>query len=388
MTIDTEFSTPHGQYRLHRLPRRHHPSLRAWDAADDYLIRTLSDTAETTGNTLVLNDDFGALCLGLLPHRPVLWFDSAVEADALARNLADNDLPSVPTVPQTQPPPTQDVTRVVMKIPRNSALLAWQLAMLNRHLPEGIPVWLGGMLKHVTAADQAVMADYLADVSHSRIVRKARYWAGVSTDRSRLPPTEQWSVPDAGLNLENRPGVFSARRLDPGAACLLRHLPAIHNLVSADLPERADILDLCCGNGVLGLSWQQLHSGHSVQFSDASAAAVTSTRINWQLAGHGSEPDQSTHCAVHHQDGLSNTTELRCDLILCNPPFHQADTITTDVARALFRQAGQALQSRGWLIVVANRHLGYHQLLKASFRQVSVLSGERRFVVLAATQPK
>ena len=384
MDIDTQFSTPHGQYRLRRLPLQHHPSLRAWDAADDYLIQAITDASTGSGQTLVLNDDFGALSIGLLPQQPVIWFDSAVEAGALAMNLSANELPPLTMISQTELPPTEPVSRVVLKIPRNSALLDWQLAMINRHLPAGTPVLLGGMLKHVTPADQKVMATRLQDLTHSRIVRKARYWQGVTRHEDAIPQPEHWSVPEVEFSLVNRAGVFSARRPDPGAVCLLQHFS---DIAGAELPEQAQVLDLCCGNGILGLAWQQRFRTHSVYFSDASAAAIDSVHANWQRYCQDSGANSRDSAPILHQDGLRDTPDLRFNLILCNPPFHQADTVTTDVSRELFRQARYALQPQGQLIVVANRHLGYHRLLRADFQKVAVLSGDKRFVVMAASQP-
>lgn len=375
--IETRFTTATGTFNLQRLPVHHHPSLRAWDAADDYLVSTLHEQ-ETFGfgSILLVNDAFGALTIALHTANPTLWYDSAVEADALAMNLQQNQLPPVPVFPQTEPPPATS-SQVVVKLPRSSALLDWQLAMLNHYLPTGTPIWLGGMLKHVTPADQKVMQHRLGEVQASRIVRKARIWQAVTTNQSTQPTAADIEIPEFDLSLCNHPGGFSPKRLDPSAACLLAHLDQID---LSGLPERPSVIDLCCGNGVLGLAWMKRHPQSKLMLTDASAAAVTSAR---QSAERNLPTD--SQWTVKQQNGLPDAENSKADLILCNPPFHQADTITTDVARQLFHQARLALNPDGAMVVVANRHLGYHQVLKSYFTSVNTLSRDSRFVVLRAT---
>lgn len=376
--LDRQLDCATGTYTLYRLPERHHPALRAWDAADDYLIQTLHDTQPKTP-LLLVNDAFGALGVALHAHRPTLWYDSAVEADALALNLSRNGLSDLARVPQTESPPSS-AAQVVLKLPRSSALLDWQLAQLNRHLPVGTPILLAGMLKHVTPADLNVMQARLGNVQTSRIVRKARYWQAETTGAGQLPTTQPVVIDDFQLTLHNHPGVFSPRRLDPGAACLLQHLTLLD---TSELPTQQRVIDLCCGNGVLGLAWLRLHPQADMTFCDASAAAISSAQASAQ---HNLGADQSWSVVL--RDGLQGAAPGSADLILCNPPFHQSDTVTTDVAQALFHQARGVLTQEGRMVVVANRHLGYHQMMKAYFRSVKTISNDKRFVVLVAAQPR
>ncbi|MCV6004227.1 class I SAM-dependent methyltransferase, partial [Escherichia coli] len=48
-----------------------------------------------------------------------------------------------------------------------------------------------------------------------------------------------------------------------------------------------------------------------------------------------------------------------CDLIMCNPPFHQQQAITDHIAWQMFCDAKQILNQNGKLLVIGNRHLGY-----------------------------
>lgn len=376
--IETQFQSIHRTLELRRSPFPHHPALRAWDAADEYL---LAHAAEQSPNSrwAIVNDSFGALTLGLATQAPVLWYDSAVEADALADNAIRNGIPTPKQHAQSEPLPN-DVDGVLLKLPRSSALLDWQLAQINKQLPAGRPLLLGGMLKHVTPADLAVLDARLDGLAASRIVKKARIWQAVTSSRSEIPAIQHVKISEPEVVLHHRAGVFSPKRLDPGAACLLGYLADIER---GTLGEDAQIIDLCCGSGILGLAWLLRHPSHHLLSTDASVAAVTSAELT--LAANA---PRTASWSVRLGDGLHGLDTRRADVILCNPPFHQADTVTTDVARDLFTQASGVLRTDGQFVVVGNRHLGYHALLKHSFKQVRTISQDKRFVVLVATQPR
>ncbi|MDA0336656.1 MAG: hypothetical protein O2782_15950, partial [bacterium] len=59
------FEAPTGPLQLHRFPRREGELLRAWDAADDYLLQHLQDEPDADGAVWVINDGFGALTVAL-----------------------------------------------------------------------------------------------------------------------------------------------------------------------------------------------------------------------------------------------------------------------------------------------------------------------------------
>ena len=51
----------------------------------------------------------------------------------------------------------------------------------------------------------------------------------------------------------------------------------------------------------------------------------------------------------------------------------------------LFQQSRRALVEVGALLVVGNRHLGYHVKLRRFFRRVEQVGGNNKFVVLRAS---
>jgi 23S rRNA (guanine1835-N2)-methyltransferase len=84
-------------------------------------------------------------------------------------------------------------------------------------------------------------------------------------------------------------------------------------------------------------------------------------------------------------DSLKGFEENSVDIILCNPPFHQEHTINKEAAKYMFVDSRRALTKNGSLWIVANRHLGYHVLLKKMFREVTVEGSNSKFVILKAT---
>lgn len=369
--MDNLFVSPIRSLPLWRRPRLHHPALQAWDAADGLLLKQLVDADMADKDSLLVNDAFGALACNLASWQPKLWLDSAVEILACQSNLASNQLPELAISAQHQAPP--EAEQVLIKIPKSVAMLDWQLAQLNQTMPLGTQVWLAGMVKHLGPGHQRVIEQRLSQVQGSRIERKAKLWLGRTHANVSMPPFHviQLESPFA-LSLHNHPGVFSAQKLDPGARCLLAHME--------QLPAATRVLDLCSGNGVLGLAYLQMHPEAAMQFSDASSAALLSTEAS--VAANGNRPYR-----CHHTDGLYGMDKGQFELILCNPPFHQASSVTTDVARTLFAECQQGLAAKGQLVVVANRHLDYKSMLKPLFKQVKIISRDPKFVVFIASQP-
>ena len=75
----TCFDGPQGHWNLQRYPVRNNDPLRAWDAADEYLLEELaahSLPSHPDAKVVVVNDSFAALCCCLHPFHPNLVRDS------------------------------------------------------------------------------------------------------------------------------------------------------------------------------------------------------------------------------------------------------------------------------------------------------------------------
>ena len=59
-------TVPQGSFQLARFPIRNNEKLRAWDAADEYVLQTFSELPDTQPQSiLILNDGCGALSVVL-----------------------------------------------------------------------------------------------------------------------------------------------------------------------------------------------------------------------------------------------------------------------------------------------------------------------------------
>ena len=184
------------------------------------------------------------------------------------------------------------------------------------------------------------------------------------------PYPTHYTLEGTRWRITNHANVFSRDSLDIGTRLFLRHLPV--------RPAAREIIDLGCGNGVIGLCAARDNPEAKLQFIDESVMAIASARDNFQRIHPG------RGARFHLGNGLDGAARESADLILCNPPFHQQQTIGDQIALAMFRQPRRVLRTGGELWVVGNRHLGYHQSLGRLFGRVETVASDRKFVVLCA----
>jgi 23S rRNA (guanine1835-N2)-methyltransferase len=363
-------------WTLQRWPLRRDDPLRAWDAADQYMLAHLRDEPPAPdASILIVNDAFGALGVALGDRRPVSWTDSHISRLALAHNLALNTLPddTVDFVPGDRDP-DGPFDLVLIKQPKSLAWFEEILLKVRPRLNPDARIITGGMIKHTPKRVYDLLSSRLGPTLTSLGWKKARL-AFCTLDPHLEAPTE---IPPAvyttdGLSLVNRANVFSRERLDAGTRLLLDHLPATQDMLRA--------ADLGCGNGVLGLTLARRCPGAEILFTDASYQAVASAREN------AARTDlQHRMLRFTTADGLADEPADTLDLVLCNPPFHQDQTVGDAIAWRMFGQARHALRRGGEFRVVGNRHLGYHVKLKRLFGNAEVMGANSKFVVLISTK--
>jgi 16S rRNA (guanine1207-N2)-methyltransferase len=164
-------------------------------------------------------------------------------------------------------------------------------------------------------------------------------------------------------SLHASPGVFSAKRLDPGSALLLAQL-------GAQKPP-AQIIDLGCGIGPLALYALCLWPEARALGLDGDARAIESARLNAATLG------LTDRCTLAWWDAAEPCPESGFDLVLLNPPFHTGKAVDLRPARDMFERVGECLAPRGTALVVANRTLPYEQDLRrlGSLREIQSDAG-------------
>lgn len=365
---DTLLAHAGATLRLRRWPRRRNETLRAWDGADLYLLDEMA--AHGAAEWLVLNDHCGALALAHPASHS--GGDSWLARAAWLANAADNDIAVAddawcwPDQPWPQNP-----QGVVVRVPKQLALLEYQLWRIATELPVGTPVWLAWMDKHLPGNLLALVRRYLPELDLLRGRHKAHGLRAVVTGEAvpEPPYPSRVAVPGTDWTLSVHAGVFSQAQLDIGARAFMPHIPA---------GRTGRIVDLGCGNGVIGLLAAQRNPDAEIIFCDESWQALQSAREN--ASRYASSP-----VAFHLGNGLDGL-QGEFDLILLNPPFHRGHAIDDGVAKVLFKQAAGRLTAGGELRVIGNRHLRYGVALKRYFSSVTVLAQGPKFTVFSACQ--
>jgi 16S rRNA (guanine1207-N2)-methyltransferase len=174
------------------------------------------------------------------------------------------------------------------------------------------------------------------------------------------------------FELETLPGVFSAKRLDPGSELLIE---AFARMTSAKPPRR--IVDLGCGTGVLGLVAAMRLPEAEVLLVDADARAVECARRNAARLG------LTSRCRVLWWDAREKPPEAGFDFALVNPPFHhRGPEVDLAPALALFESLTGWLKRHGRALLVANRTLPYEAPL-ARLGEVEKIADERGYKLLS-----
>ncbi len=374
--METTLNVPQGQFQLHRLPRRKGEPLRAWDAADEYLLEQLADEGlpREGARVLILNDGFGALAVALHAHQPVAISDSWLSHEATRFNATANGIGSVELL-DSLAEPEGEFDLVLIKIPKTLALLEDQLIRLRAHINTKTRVIAAGMVKGMPASAWQLLARLIGPTTPSKAQKKARLIfcepdPSLSIPESPYPSC--YELEDSDYTLCNHANLFSRESLDIGSRFLLQHMPATEGPTA--------IIDLACGNGVLGIVAAGQNPEAKLSFADESFMAIASARENFQRAF----PEREAEFRIG--DGLSEFDNDSAELILCNPPFHQQHTVGDRIAQGMFRHSKRVLKKGGELWVVANRHLGYHLSLKKLFGNVEVVASNPKFVILRSVK--
>ncbi|ACQ92427.1 rRNA (guanine-N(2)-)-methyltransferase [Tolumonas auensis DSM 9187] len=361
---------------LHRYPSTNDPNLQAWDAADEYLLSELTaeqlQTAAAQGAILILNDSFGALACGLANYQPISICDSLLSQEATRRNWQTNELENHPLHLQDMLAPLPAApSLVIIKVPKTLAMLEYQLLRLRDVVTPDTRIIAAGKVKEIHNSTLALFEQILGTTKTSLARKKARLIYTQVEDRPAIvnPYPTIWPLDNTDYQIANHANVFARASLDIGARFLLENLPR---------QKRGVMVDLGCGNGVLGLMALEYNPEAELLFLDESYMAVASSQLNVEQ----NRPQDLARCRFQVGHSLNGIDSNSIDVILCNPPFHQLQTITDDIAWQMFRDAKRCLKRGGELWIVGNRHLDYHIKLKRLFGGTECIASNSKFVIL------
>jgi 16S rRNA (guanine1207-N2)-methyltransferase len=205
-----------------------------------------------------------------------------------------------------------------------------------------------------------------------RNVNRDHYFSPVPEVPARSRPVE-FTLAGRTIRLSAASGVFSADRLDPGTAVLLRKAP----LPGAGPPGRR-FLDLGCGYGAIACVLALSDPAATVYAVDVNARALELVRRNAADLGVGARVVAAVPDEV--------PTDLAFDEIWSNPPIRVGKAeLHALLDRWLARLAGDGT---AWLVVA--RNLGgdsLHQWLSGRGWRVDRFASQKGYRVLAVTRP-
>lgn len=376
---------PIEQLSLKRFPITKDQTLKAWNAADEYLLEQIHKNPIKPGEKiLIINDQFGALSCSLSQYQPFYWTDSYLSKTAIQNNLKSNSLDGalkhVNQCDQTLPDNIK-FDWVIIRIPKHNSLLSFQLKSLLPFIHSNTTILSAGMTKEIHKSNLKLFESIIGKTTTSLAKKKARLIFTTVEKKSEnnfsgdllKDSACQYNIKQFGLNIIGLPGVFSRDSLDIGSRVLLQHMP--------NTKAEQKLLDLGCGTGVLGTYAAKQNPHLEITFTDESWLAVESANQTFR-----ENTTQSPLCKV--TDVLDELLDDHYDHILCNPPFHQQNVQTLSIANRMFKESSKKLKGSGELRVVANRHLKYKPMLNQYFGQVQVISKDPKFVVWLAENPK
>ncbi|NQY37035.1 MAG: methyltransferase [Alteromonadaceae bacterium] len=370
-------------------------SLQAWDAADEYIINYLADQEyiQESKNILIFNDTFGALTANLISAEPLnteaintntpntiknnLYCvnDSFLSEQGIKYNLEQNHLDSnkVTHLTSLDKLPT-DIDIVVYKIPKSKSLLTEQLIQIKTSLSEDVIFIAADRAKEIHSSTLKIFDKHLGTTTTSLAVKKARlvFCQLDNKQQHNSPFPTKWPLENTEFTLSNHANVYARDKLDLGARYLIQNLPEV----------KADtwVIDLGCGNGVIGLTILAKQAQAKVHFIDESYMAIASAKTNIE----NNLPAVTQQCHFQVNDCLTDFNNASADLIICNPPFHQQTATTDHIAWQMFKDSFRVLKKGGELRIIGNRQLAYHIKLKRIFGNSTEIATNSKFVTLSA----
>jgi 23S rRNA (guanine1835-N2)-methyltransferase len=346
---------------------------RAWNGADQLLRQFALDRNCAPDSTMVVNEQHGAISLTL--NQCDVWTDSKLAEISIHKNAVTLKVEPPRIYPATDFP-AGHYQLVLVRIPKDLAFFKHQLRRLDSELEPGTTVVCAGMDKHLSRKTAQVIESILGCTERVRGRLKARIFVSQTGASPRaVQHSDSWEIdiPEFTLPIVSRPGVFSGKQLDIGTLFFLQQFD--------QLPPSKQIVDLACGNGVLGIAAAQKLPAADLSFVDESHIAISCSRENW--AQHQGTRSAGFMCS----DGLEGYAGPRPDLVLCNPPFHQQHIVNEYYGHRLVRQAIKVTQPGGRLCLVANRHLNYSDMLRRETSHVNKLAENEKFIVWEAIKP-
>lgn len=349
---------------IKRYPVRKNELLQGWDSADELMLQYMEQLDLVDKRILIVNDHFGALSCGLERFDCTSYTDSYVSMMGIRNNSNQrirpiNQLSALNGL----------FDFVLIHTPKNMSFFEDILCHLTQHLHPQSKVICGSMVKHLAPTSFELLSKYIGKTSTSLAQKKARLvFADFEKSEVSSPYPLSVKIDTFSVPFSNNSNLFSRDKLDIGTRLFLEHIPR---------GDFKSILDLGCANGIIGIKAKMLNPTARISFSDDSAMAIESAKTNYKNYFNDEAYFFWTNC-------FEGQPKNSLDLVLCNPPFHQGNTIGDFIAWQMFKDAYDALKAGGILRVIGNSHLGYQIKLKKLFGNSNIVATNSKFVICDA----
>lgn len=166
--------------------------------------------------------------------------------------------------------------------------------------------------------------------------------------------------------LWSQPGVFSWEELDKGTALILPHVERLSGKGA----------DFGCGIGVIGLKLLENTVIKKLICIDRDIRALQACEKNLT---HWKDKIEI------RQADLSKPVDLcNLDFIVMNPPFHTGKKETLELGKSFIINASSSLKTSGILLMVANNHLPYEELIGEKFSSHRIVREDKGFKIIEA----
>ena len=195
------------------------------------------------------------------------------------------------------------------------------------------------------------------------------FWFGNSKPLSNHEiGSTQKTIQSKTNSFETTAGLFSAEKIDLGSAMLAKYF---------DDNIGGDVADLGAGWGYL--SRMLLEKSSKVSSIDLFEADWHGINVCRKNLGNVSANIPVT---FNWLDVVNEPIVKNYDCVIMNPPFHQGTNTRLDLGLQFINKAALILKPGGKMLMVANRHLAYEEVLKTRFTKSKTLRESHGFKVI------
>lgn len=352
------------EYTIVRYPQSENKSLKAWNAADEYILKYLDKSKISINRLAIYNDRFGFLSLLLSDKSPNVILDAKSQQKSVERNFNANKI-GYDTIKTYSNLETfnEKINFAIIKIPKSIDLFRLYLNQLSKSISKNANVICGFMTKYYTPQMLVIANQYFENVEQSLAWKKSRLLI-LSNPKQNI---NDEIVNEIALNerekINQYYGVFSSKKIDIATQLLIKNLTIREN--------DSIILDLACGNGIIAYEINKAKNNSEIYLVDDSFLAIESAKLN--LVG------DNFH--FYLSDNLDKYEDNYFDFIVSNPPSHFEFETNIEISLALFKEVKRVLKDDGHFELVANKHLNFKTHLIKIFSDVHVVFENKKFVI-------